>query len=152
MVRETDYEPNARILNSLLLLYCNALLPVQVETDVLPLYDRYRIKHDVYTYQNLAKLYSSMREFSKVFDLYNKCKEEQIIVNKMLLVTTLDAAMREEQTNLIYKLLKDFVEIKQQPHARQLKILAGLKHLPDHLYMILRTEFNVEGTVGLKNR
>lgn len=72
--------------------------------------------------------------------------------NKMLLSTTLDAAMREEDSEMIYKLLKDFLSIEKEPHPRQLKTLASLKHIPDHLYMVLKRDFNVDGAVGLKHR
>jgi len=38
MIKETDYEPNIYILNSLVLLYSNALSVEELERKVLPLY------------------------------------------------------------------------------------------------------------------
>ncbi len=51
---EDGIEPNINVLNSLTFLYANALRPEDLETKVLPLYDKYKIKHDVYTYQELS--------------------------------------------------------------------------------------------------
>ena len=43
-------EPNIHILNSLVYLHACALRPEQLEAEVLPLFEKYRTKHDVYTY------------------------------------------------------------------------------------------------------
>lgn len=50
MVKETDYEPNIHILNSLVLLFSNALNVEELERKVLPLYNQHAIKYDVYTF------------------------------------------------------------------------------------------------------
>ena len=50
MIKETDYEPNIYILNSLVLLYSNALSVEELERKVLPLYNQNNIKYDVYTF------------------------------------------------------------------------------------------------------
>jgi len=69
-------EPNIHILNSLLFLYCNAVRAEEMEAKVLPLYDKYRIPHDIYTFQNLAQLYLNIRDLNTVIKLYDKIKEE----------------------------------------------------------------------------
>ncbi len=43
MVQNTDFEPNIQILNSLTLLYCNALKLDELEQKILPLYAKNRI-------------------------------------------------------------------------------------------------------------
>ena len=48
--KDSSLEVNIHLLNSMTLLFTNALRPEQLETDVLPLYEKYRVKHDVYTY------------------------------------------------------------------------------------------------------
>jgi hypothetical protein len=71
MVTDTDCEPNIQILNSLVLLFSNALNVEELERKVLPLYVQNNIKHDVYTFQHLSKMYLNMRELDQVVKLYN---------------------------------------------------------------------------------
>ena len=72
MISETDYEPNIIIINSLVLLYSNALNVEELERKVLPLYAQNNIKYDVYTFQHLSKMYLNMRELDQVVALYQK--------------------------------------------------------------------------------
>lgn len=109
MVRETEFEPNERILNSLTLLYCNALEPIRLEAEILPFYERFHIKHDVYTYQHICKMYLNLLEIDKVLELYKQALASGIRPNKMLLITTLDAAMRKEDSDCIYEVMQEFV-------------------------------------------
>lgn len=66
MIKETDYEPNIYILNSLVLLFSNALSVEELERKVLPLYTQNNINYDVYTFQHLTKMYLNMRELDQV--------------------------------------------------------------------------------------
>jgi hypothetical protein len=43
MVKDSDFEPNIHVLNSLTLLFCNALKVTELEQKVLPLYAKNRI-------------------------------------------------------------------------------------------------------------
>ena len=70
-------EPNIHILNSMLFLYCNAIRVEEMEAKILPLYEKYKITHDVYTYQNLAKLYLDVRDLDTVMKLYDRIKEKE---------------------------------------------------------------------------
>jgi len=47
---EAGVEVNVHLLNSLTYLFANALRPEQLEAEVLPLYEKHRVRHDVYTY------------------------------------------------------------------------------------------------------
>lgn len=48
--KSPDTKVNIHILNSLLLLHTNALRVEELDSYVLPLYEKYRIPHDIYTY------------------------------------------------------------------------------------------------------
>lgn len=43
MILQTDFEPNIHVLNSLTLLFCNALKVNDLEQKILPLYTKNRI-------------------------------------------------------------------------------------------------------------
>jgi pentatricopeptide repeat protein len=61
----------------------------------LPLYEKYRIKHDVYTYQNLSRMYLKLRDLDSVMALWDKMKERETFKpNQMILNTVLEAAIR----------------------------------------------------------
>lgn len=49
-MEDDNVEPNINILNSMTYLYANALRPEELEADILPLYKKNKINHDVYTY------------------------------------------------------------------------------------------------------
>lgn len=136
--RESGIKPNVIMLNSLVHLHCNALRVDELDANVLPLYEKHRIKHDVYTYQFLSKMYLNMREFDTVKNLYKTLKREGLTPNKMLLNGVLEASIRTGDTDLVYDSLKDFVAIKHEPHKRLVGKLANMKDLPDRLYMVLR--------------
>ncbi len=74
---ENDTEVNIQVLNSLLLLYSNALRPEQLEAEVLPLYEKFKIKHDVYTYQNLTRMYLKLRDFDTIMLLWDKLRTKE---------------------------------------------------------------------------
>ncbi len=50
MMEVEGLEPNIHILNAMTFLYSRAVRAEELEARVLPMYDKYRIKHDVYTY------------------------------------------------------------------------------------------------------
>lgn len=77
--------PNIEVLNSMVYLYSSALRTEQLEADVLPLFDKYRIKHDVYTFQHISRMYLNLREHEMVLTLWDKLKDLKIKPNKMLL-------------------------------------------------------------------
>lgn len=147
-----DMPPNIQVLNSLLLMFSNALNPIDLETKVLPEYTKYRIQHDVYTYQHLTKMYLNMLDLEKVIELYRKCLAAKIAPNKLMLSTVLEAGLRKEDSDVVYDVLTSYVELKQEPHIRQLKTLSMLKHIPDRLFVLIRKNFNVQGKIGLQTR
>ena len=115
---EKGIKPNKHILNSMVMLHCNALRPDELDSKILPLYEQHRIKHDVYTYQHLSKLYLNLREFETVKKLYQAMKVEGLEPNKLIANTTLEAAMRSDDSDTIFSALQDFVAMKHKPHKR----------------------------------
>lgn len=63
---EEGLQVNINILNSLVLLYTNCLRPEELDSNVLPLFEKYKLKHDVYTYQNISKMYLNMTDFEMI--------------------------------------------------------------------------------------
>ena len=125
-------------------LHANALRPDELDSSVLPLYEKYNIKHDVYTYQNLSKMFLNLQEFDIVKNLYKALKEDGIQPNKMICNTVLETALRTDDSDLVFESLTDFVDIKQDPHFRLKGKLANLEDLPDRIYLLLRENWGVE--------
>ena len=113
MESNPDAKVNIHILNSLLLLHTNALRVEELDSYVLPLYEKYRIPHDIYTYQALSKMYLNMGDYELVKSLYKKQKKENFKPNQMYLNSVLEASMRTDDGNLIYDAMKNFVDIKR---------------------------------------
>lgn len=79
MKKNDQVKINIQILNSLLLLHTNALRIEELDSNVLPLYAKYKIKHDVFTYQHLSKMYLNLGEYDLVKNLYKKMKQDPSI-------------------------------------------------------------------------
>jgi hypothetical protein len=82
MVEETEYEPNIYILNSLTLLFTNAMKPEELERRILPLYAKNRVKFDINTYQMIAKMYLNSRDLDKIYELRLKAQEAGLKPNQ----------------------------------------------------------------------
>lgn len=87
------------------MLYTNCLRIEELDAKVLPLFEKYRLKHDVYTYQNITKMYLHMKDFDMIKKLYKSFKEDNITPNKMLLNTILESSIRIDDCDLIYESL-----------------------------------------------
>lgn len=72
--------------------------------------------------------------------------------NKLLLNTVLEAGMRKKDSDLIYDVMEKYVELKLEPHPRQLKLLSNIKHIPDRLFVLIRKNFPHYGKIGLETR
>ena len=48
--KKPNLEVNINVLNSMVLLYANALRPEELEAKVLPLFDKHRMQYNVYTF------------------------------------------------------------------------------------------------------
>lgn len=113
---ENDAEVNIQVLNSMLLLFSNALRPEQLEAEVLPLYEKFKIKHDVYTYQNLTRMYLKLRDFDTIMVLWDKLRtKETFKPNQMMLNTVFEAAIRIKNSDRMVECLEEYVEQKKTP-------------------------------------
>jgi pentatricopeptide repeat protein len=66
-----------------------------LEAEVLPLYEKYKIKHDVYTYQHLIKMYLNLRDMDTLMALWDRMrKQEQFSPNDKILQNVLEAGIR----------------------------------------------------------
>lgn len=86
-----------------------------------------------------------MTDFDMIKQLYKSSKNEKIEPNKLFLNTVLEASIRTDDSELIYNSLKDFIEIKQEPHQRLVNLLNNIKHIPDRLFVLLRENFGFSG-------
>lgn len=78
-MKKDGVDPNINILNSFLYLYANSLKTPELETKVLPLFEKYKIKHDIFTYQHLIRAYLNTRENDTIMNLYDRMvKKEKI--------------------------------------------------------------------------
>lgn len=136
---------NINILNSMLYLHTQALRVEELDANVLPLYDKFKIKHDIYTYQHLSKMYLNLADYDMVVNMYLRLKKERIRPNQMYLNTVLDASMRTDKSDIVYDVLKDFLDIKRKPHVGYLHNLNKIKHMPDRLYVLLKENFAISG-------
>jgi hypothetical protein len=70
-----ELEVNNNLLNSLVLLHANALRVEDLDAYVLPLFDKFKVKYDVFTFQHLSKLYLNLRDFDMVKKLYRNMQQ-----------------------------------------------------------------------------
>ena len=68
---------NIHILNSLTFLFTQALRPEDLEANVLPLYEKYKIKHDMFTYQHLIRMYLNLRDLDTLMKLWDRMRSKE---------------------------------------------------------------------------
>ena len=147
-----ENEVNINILNSLVHLYSAALRPEELEQKVLPQFEKHRVKQDANTFTHLAKLYLKLRDLDKVVELYNTCLESGYQPKYKLVSHYLEAGLRKEDSELIYDGLKKFHELGLVPHQYVLKKLGQLRHMPDNIYVLLKTKFPQYGLLKQRIR
>lgn len=106
-------EVNIQILNSLVSLFAAALRPEEVETKILPLYEKHRVKHDVYTYQELSRMYLAIRDLDMVFNLWDRLAKEGIPPSQLVMNAVLEAGIRKKSSDRMVEVLEKYVELKK---------------------------------------
>ena len=147
-----DAEVNIQILNSLLYLHTNALRPEELDANVLPLYEKYKIPHDIYTFQHLSKMYLTMADYERVKTLYKNLKLAGVKPNQLYLDSVLEASLRTDNADIIYDALQDYLEIKREPHRRLIMRLNQIHHIPDRIYILLKENFGWSGQMRRRTR
>lgn len=147
-----ECEISVNILNSLLFMYRTAVKPMEIEAKVLPQYAIHKIDFDENTYAELAKLHLNLRDLDKVVEIFDKQDALGLKPIRSLAHSYLEAGLRKENTEIIIHALTKFMEIKQEPHDRILKLLGNLKHMPDELYVLLKKNFRNYGLMLERTR
>ena len=93
-----------------------------------------------------------MRDLDKVIDLFDKSQAAGLKPIRSLVSSYLEAGLRKQDTEIIIHALSKFLEIKQEPHDRVLKLLGNLKKIPDELFVMLRKNFTRYGLMKEKVR
>ena len=70
----------------------------------------------------------------------------------MYLDSVVEAAIRTDDADIIYDALKDFVEIKREPHRRIVNQLNNILHIPDRIYVLLKQHFGWSGQMKRRTR
>jgi len=110
--QEEGVEVNIHILNALTYLFTNALRPEQLEAEVLPLYEKYKIKHDVYTYQHLIKMYLNIRDLDTLMALWDRMRaKEDFSPNQRILDNVLEGAIRQKSSDKMVEVLEEYVRL-----------------------------------------
>jgi len=77
----------------------------------LPLYEKYKIKHDVYTYQHLVKMYLNIRDTDTLMSLWDRLRtKEKFKPNERILDIVLEGAIRLKSSDKIAEVLEEYVE------------------------------------------
>lgn len=65
---------NSYILNNVMLVYANSLMEDEIEGLVLPLFDKFNIEMDPYSYEILVELSYRKKDFNKALRIWDKMK------------------------------------------------------------------------------
>ena len=75
------------------------------------MYEKFKIKHDVYTYQNLTRMYLKLRDLDTIMVLWDKLRtKETFKVNQMMLNTVFEAAIRLKNSDRMVECLEEYVD------------------------------------------
>eukprot|EP01017_Pseudomicrothorax_dubius_P039719 TRINITY_DN6127_c0_g1_i7.p1 TRINITY_DN6127_c0_g1~~TRINITY_DN6127_c0_g1_i7.p1 ORF type:complete len:302 (-),score=50.16 TRINITY_DN6127_c0_g1_i7:136-1041(-) len=141
---------NVNILNSLLLVHTKSFKVADVEGMVLPLYEKYGIALDQFTYEHLVDLYHAKRDFGPVFRLNDQLIAAGLTPSFNTLSNVLESAMRIANTDKIVEALQAFRKIGRQPKNIHLKRLGEGANMPDRVYLELMQFENKYGIIADK--
>lgn len=106
------------------------------------MYEKFKIKHDVYTYQNLTRMYLKLRDLDTIMVLWDKLRtKETFKVNQMMLNTVFEAAIRLKNSDRMVECLEEYVDKKKTPPKFLLQKISHAKELPDRLYVLMKENF-----------
>lgn len=137
-VQEEGYQVNVQLLNTMLYLHTKAVREEELETRVLPLYKKHKIQYDVYTYQHLIEFFREKQDADQVYKLYARLKAQEIQPNKSILEATCFMALKQQDADLTYVLLKDYLSIQREPTQFILSSISQIRNVPDHLYAFMK--------------
>jgi pentatricopeptide repeat protein len=129
-------------LNSLLLVHSSAHKLDLVEGLVVPLYEKFGIPMDNYTYEHIIRMLLDLREYLSVFNLYDKLKAKDLVPTNYILNSIVEAGIRANKVDFIVEGLQRFKEIKDTPEPRLLRLLSNLDEVPDRLYVEMKDWVN----------
>ena len=135
MSEEDKVQPNIYILNSILLLHCNALRTKEVEQRILPMFSRLNIPYNLYTFQALINHYTETQDFDRALELYEKMKERGIQGSKMIMNQILKISAFKGDTDIAVHCLREMDERNIEPYMYLLRRIWDTKNMPDRLYV-----------------
>ncbi len=110
------------------------------------MYEKYKIKHDVYTYQHLIKMYLNMRDLDTLMALWDRLRtKEEFAPNQRILDNVLEGAIRSKNSDRMVEALEEYVKLKKEPPRFLLQKFSHARELPDRLYVILKENFGDHG-------
>ena len=115
-MKEQGIDLNIYVLNSMLLLHSNAFYTQELHEQVLPLYERYKILPDVYTYQHLMEHYSNIDEIGPALETYDRMQKQNITPNNMILAIYMSVSFRSNNNDRIVDALEQHIERDIMPH------------------------------------
>ncbi|EAR87412.2 PPR domain protein (macronuclear) [Tetrahymena thermophila SB210] len=142
---------DVHIINSLLDVHVKALREDDVDGLILPLYEKYNIKKNTETYENLLELYHQKKDLPQIYKLHGWLKSEGLDETWKVLNYVFDAAYRAEDVDVMCKILDQLLEMKKEPKIVYLKKLGENKNTPDVLFVRLKKFKNQFGYVKDKD-
>lgn len=134
---ENGWVTNA-IITSLLSVHTKAYFNNQAEGLVLPLYQQYGIKKNMYAYRHLIEMYAQLSDFKAVNSLWDSMKKEEIKPDMYILNRYLYTSIKTHDTDRAYEALASFQENKYVPLYSYLKKLHQTKDLPLRIWAMLQ--------------
>jgi len=150
LFENTNLPVNTHIVNSLLEVHAAGDRIEEIDGLVLPMYEKYNLKMNQFTYQILLRFFLEKRKFDAIEMLYNRMKSENLPATQYILNVYLEVCIRKNKIDGIVESLQKLKEINRKPNDVLLSKLGKLTEVPDRLYVEL-LNFRKYGNID-KNR
>jgi len=137
-IEQKGFKIRQNTLDSMILLYANALRDGDAEGQVMSLYQKYNIPLGRETYMQLMNMYTLAHKREKIVEIYDKFKATGMKPLLSILNMHLDAAMRLNNSDRIVESLQKIHELGLRPKRHYLKQLGQIKDLPDRIFIELQ--------------
>jgi pentatricopeptide repeat protein len=132
---------NIQILNALLEVHTANHKLEMVDGLVVPLFQKYDIKMNQFTYQHIFGMLIDLKKFDSIVKLYQQMINENIVPSQKILNILLESGMRINSSDMIVEALETITELKKEADPWLIRKLTSIKDLPDRIYAELKKNY-----------
>lgn len=134
-----DIPISSYVLNALLSVNCNSLKWDKVDNEVIPYFNKYKIKLNSYSYDLILSMLYNLRNFPAIMKVFSQLvNAEKLTPRAGALDVLLKTGIHTNNADIVLMTLRYYKETNRTPDTYILDKLTKVKDLPDSIYVELK--------------